>query len=75
MHLCFMIVQGIRYAYGVSVFQMLNIVLIDIAYTITAAKAMVTLANTACGWQGIDSGDCFNTVRMRHMCWHLVGCA
>ncbi|KAL6784595.1 hypothetical protein ACKKBF_B02430 [Auxenochlorella protothecoides x Auxenochlorella symbiontica] len=54
-------IMGIKYAYGVSVFQTLNIVLIDIAYTITAAKAMVTLANTACGWQGIDSGDCFNT--------------
>lgn len=52
--------QGKKWAYGVSTFQLLNIVLIDIAYTITAGKAMVTLANTACGWQGIDADACFD---------------
>ncbi|KAL6784594.1 hypothetical protein ACKKBF_B02425 [Auxenochlorella protothecoides x Auxenochlorella symbiontica] len=54
-------IMGIKSAYGVSVFQTLNIVLIDIAYAITASEAMGTLANTACGWQGIESADCFNT--------------
>ncbi|KAL6784593.1 hypothetical protein ACKKBF_B02420 [Auxenochlorella protothecoides x Auxenochlorella symbiontica] len=53
-------IMGKKWAYGVSTFQLLNIVLIDIAYTITAGKAMVTLANTACGWQGIDADACFD---------------
>lgn len=48
----------------VSTFQLVNIFLIDIAYTITAGKAMSTLALTACGWQGIAEGDCFDTVRL-----------
>ena len=54
-------ILGSKFAIGVSTFQLLNIFLINIAYTITAGNAMRTLATTACEWQGIESSDCWNT--------------
>lgn len=54
-------ILGGWYSWGVSVFQLTNIFLIGITYTITAGTSLVEIAQVACDWQG--SEDCFTTVR------------
>ncbi|KDD73759.1 transmembrane amino acid transporter protein, partial [Helicosporidium sp. ATCC 50920] len=54
-------ILGHHYAIGVSTFQLLNIFLINITYSISSAKAMETIANISCGWHGKSEADCFNS--------------
>jgi amino acid permease len=45
-----------------SVFQLLNIFLVMIAYTITGANALIAIAQVACEYEGkdLDSTECFS---------------
>ena len=45
--------------------QQFNLVLTALAYTITASQSMRLLAESACGPEKVEAGDCFNS------CWKL----
>jgi hypothetical protein len=45
---------------AIGIVQQFNLVLTALAYTITAAQSMQLLANSACGAEKVDAGDCFN---------------
>lgn len=58
-------ILGPRHAIGCALVQNTNLVMLGVAYTITAATSMEELANIACGnigthTTGSDTGDCFN---------------
>ncbi len=46
---------------AIGIVQQFNLVLTALAYTITAAQSMQLLANSACGAERVDAGDCFNS--------------
>ncbi|EFN59501.1 hypothetical protein CHLNCDRAFT_138133 [Chlorella variabilis] len=53
-------IMGCGGAIGVTIFQLTNIVLITIAYTITGALSLKTIATMSCEVGGVAPGDCFN---------------
>ncbi|KDD72521.1 transmembrane amino acid transporter protein, partial [Helicosporidium sp. ATCC 50920] len=54
-------ILGGWYSWGVAVFQLTNIFLIGITYTITAATSLVEIAQVGCDWSGTAPGDCFDS--------------